>query len=389
MVNRATYYGTEESTPLWLSVLATAFVLSGVGIAAAMAALTEPVPITGRRRPMLLTREAEEEHLGAQSREVVRALQLLPADDRVVQAVQVVVRRLGIAIDNAVGEWEDAQRPRSGKAVQSAADELAHRPAPARQWWHSYIPDPVLAAVGLLPPSQHKWRVYVSRSTEVNAFAAPGGYVVVHRGLLAYIDKLVQASVLVDRESALAAVLAHEMAHVVARHSAEHVSTLPLKLWLSAMTGASSLIVGMYAVAVELPYSRTLELEADELGIRFMQRACVPSHGARIFAALGAPMNAPPEREAASSTPLSHYLSSHPHHTLRGDAAAAVLARLELETKAHCSGPWWGSGWGADSAAATWLEGGWVERALTFPQHSDQFTMAPAHARRKALAGEA
>ena len=103
----------------------------------------------------------------------------------------------------------------------------------------------------------------------VNAFALPGGYVYVTRGLLA----------LADSEAEVAGVLAHEIAHITARHGSKRQSKgtlagLGLTI-LGAVTDNPALVnlgrVG--AQAVLSAYSRKEEHEADEIGVRYLSRA--------------------------------------------------------------------------------------------------------------------
>ena len=103
----------------------------------------------------------------------------------------------------------------------------------------------------------------------VNAFALPGGYVYITRGLLA----------LADNEAEVAGVLAHEIGHVTARHSAERygqtmaANVLGLGLGLLLGSGpATNLYSGVAAVALR-SYSREQEYESDLLGVRYMARA--------------------------------------------------------------------------------------------------------------------
>ena len=105
----------------------------------------------------------------------------------------------------------------------------------------------------------------------VNAFALPGGYIYVTRGLL----------VLAGNEAELAGVLAHEVGHVIARHPAERYSQA-----VAANMGAAVLTVLAQAAGVEAgdaaaagaaayvqSYSRDQEFEADTLGVRYLARA--------------------------------------------------------------------------------------------------------------------
>lgn len=103
----------------------------------------------------------------------------------------------------------------------------------------------------------------------VNAFALPGGYVYVTRGLMA----------LAENEAELAGVIAHEIGHVTARHSAERysqnvVANLGVAL-LGVLTRSNELanVAGYGAQAYLQSYSRGQEFEADTLGVRYLTRA--------------------------------------------------------------------------------------------------------------------
>lgn len=124
-----------------------------------------------------------------------------------------------------------------------------------------------LAAVSERP--ELDWRFTVLDSSVVNAFALPGGYVYVTRGLVA----------LAEDEAEVAGVLAHEIGHVTARHTAERLSQSAVAGVLTAGLGAvlgspelgRALNVGGQAVLAS--YSRGQELEADGLGVRYLARA--------------------------------------------------------------------------------------------------------------------
>jgi predicted Zn-dependent protease len=109
----------------------------------------------------------------------------------------------------------------------------------------------------------------VLNSPIVNAFANPGGYVYVTRGLLA----------LAGDEAELAGVIAHEIGHVAARHHEERMgnsllANLGLTL-LGALTKSQQIagIAQFGALALLQSYSREQEYEADLLGVRYMSRA--------------------------------------------------------------------------------------------------------------------
>lgn len=123
------------------------------------------------------------------------------------------------------------------------------------------------------PDAQNfNWEINVIKSNEVNAFAMPGGKMVIYTGI---IDRLK----LSDDE--IAAIIGHEMAHVLREHSRESVSQELLK---SSSLSIISSIAGLGSVgdtllqqagelAFSLPFSRKMETEADIIGLELMARA--------------------------------------------------------------------------------------------------------------------
>lgn len=112
------------------------------------------------------------------------------------------------------------------------------------------------------------WTFTVLDTPMVNAFALPGGYIHVTRGLVA----------LADNEAQLAGVLAHEIGHVTARHSAERYGSQILAGIAGIATGillggeAAQAMGSLSQVALS-SYSRSQEFEADTLGVRYLARA--------------------------------------------------------------------------------------------------------------------
>lgn len=127
---------------------------------------------------------------------------------------------------------------------------------------------------------QMSWEVNVVNSDQVNAFCMPGGKIVVYTGLL----KLIGQGVGSDAE--LAAVLGHEIAHALARHSSERLSNAMLQSLggqlLGAAVGNKSQTLQMVInqayglgsnVFVALPFGRKQEYEADKMGMVLMALA--------------------------------------------------------------------------------------------------------------------
>ncbi len=116
------------------------------------------------------------------------------------------------------------------------------------------------------------WTFTVLNDTKVNAFALPGGYVYVTRGLLA----------LASDEAELAGVLSHEIGHVTARHTAQRYSStvaanigvqvLGVLSQAAGLGSAGGQIASLGANVALKSYSREQELESDMLGVRYMTR---------------------------------------------------------------------------------------------------------------------
>jgi|TARA_B110001454_G_scaffold165530_1_gene155295 predicted Zn-dependent protease len=111
------------------------------------------------------------------------------------------------------------------------------------------------------------YRFTVLDSPEINAFALPGGYIYINRGLMAYLSS----------EEELAAVLGHEIGHVTARHSVRQYSQSQLLGILSTAVQMNSGrtagdIVGVASGALLAGYGREMELEADELGAKYIHQ---------------------------------------------------------------------------------------------------------------------
>lgn len=246
------------------SVTRVAVVATGAGVVAHV--YTEEVPATGRRRLMLLDLGDEERLLRAATAAQFERLDgsFLPPSHPATQRVAGILWKLVNRLDPAL-------------VVGTNPKNLSHHP---------------LLAEGAT------WSLHVYDSPEVNASVAPGGHIFVSTGLIRACGR---------DDGRLAFVLAHEMGHRIARHVAEHASIEMLRTmgvavgWaLAAMFGAdflggavtASAMVGAEAaaeLAVSLPYSRTMEYEADEIGMRLLTGACFdPDAGPRMMSTLEA-----------------------------------------------------------------------------------------------------
>ncbi|TCR90115.1 putative Zn-dependent protease [Rhizobium sp. BK376] len=126
---------------------------------------------------------------------------------------------------------------------------------------------------------QQSYRITILNSPAINAFALPGGYLYVTRGLLA----------LANDASEVAAVLSHEMAHVTANHGIERqkreeaeviASRVVAEVLSSDLAGKEALARGKLRLAA---FSRQQELQADEIGIRTLGEAGYDPYAAARF----------------------------------------------------------------------------------------------------------
>lgn len=175
------------------------------------------------------------------------------------------------------------------------------------------VGDRIVAAAGL---SGQRWEYALFVSDAPNAFVLPSGKIGVTTSLLA----------LVRNDDQLAAVLGHEVGHVVARHAAERYSTsAATSVVLSGVQGvagdygqAAGAIGGLGAqLGVLLPFSRRDELEADRLGVDYMAAAGFrPSEAVALWRIMAA------QRQSAAP----EFASTHPSDQTRIAALEQYIA---------------------------------------------------------------
>jgi predicted Zn-dependent protease len=154
------------------------------------------------------------------------------------------------------------------------------------------------------------WEIVVFRENSANAFAIPGGKIGVHTGLLK----------ITKTQEQLAAVLGHEVAHVLADHSNERVSQeLALQQGLNVAQALGNVqspggkkmmaLLGLGAeVGVILPYSRSHEHEADEMGLYLMAKAGFdPRESIRLWENMG----------KGNGEQAPEFFSTHPGYNTR------------------------------------------------------------------------
>lgn len=178
------------------------------------------------------------------------------------------------------------------------------------------------------------WSVSVIDSPIQNAFVLPSGQIFVFTGMLQ----------LCTNDEQLGAVLSHEMAHCVLGHGAEQVSYVHLlDLVLIVFLGAIWAVMpsdGIAAVThwffervvsllLRLPFSRKLELEADEVGLQLAAKACFDVREASAF---WSKMSLMAHEEANVE-----FLSTHPSHDRRSEHLDNLMNQaIELRRQCQC-----------------------------------------------------
>jgi predicted Zn-dependent protease len=253
-------------------ILSTRSCLALVTVLLCVAVACSINPATGKREFVLYS-EADEIRIGRES------------DASLVES-------LGMYPDDSLQEY-----------VQALGDRLAaNSERPQLPWTFRVVDDPV-----------------------VNAFALPGGYIYITRGILAYLNT----------ESELSGVVGHEIGHVTARHGVSQMSRTQLTNYGLAIGSVASEDVARWAgVAGQglgllfLKYSRDDEKQADELGLRYLLRA---GYDPRPMADVYGTLEAVAESSGAGRIPS--LLSTHPDPGNRRDRILSRIDELEVDTR--------------------------------------------------------
>ncbi len=202
------------------------------------------------------------------------------------------------------------------------------------------ITDPILKAAGPVE-GVDKWEVVVFRDNQVNAFALPGGKIGVYTGII-------KVATTPDQ---LAAVLGHEVGHVMAKHGNERVSqNMASQVALAGTALAlgkdgrldqkSQLIVAGLGVGMQfgvlLPFSRTHESEADIIGLELMSKAGFnPEDSVQLWRNMA---------KASGGKAPPQFMSTHPSNETRIKNLSANIPKyapyyqkaVDQDTNPHC-----------------------------------------------------
>ncbi|KAJ3356995.1 hypothetical protein HDU83_009165 [Entophlyctis luteolus] len=189
------------------------------------------------------------------------------------------------------------------QAYEGIMHEFGHQIVPSSHPAAKFVNRVAWNLIKVAGMSDVEWEVHLIDNPQSNAFVIPGGKIFVFTGILP----------VVQNEDGLAAVLGHEIAHQLARHSAEKMSTMKILL-LGRMLLAVVFDIGVLGrvladVGLLKPFSRLCETEADYIGLQLMAQACYDPNAAvdmwKRMKAMDGGHNHP------------QYLSTHPSHENR------------------------------------------------------------------------
>ena len=184
--------------------------------------------------------------------------------------------------------------------------------------------------ISALPPQPFTYHFYIIKDDVYNAFASPAGHIFINSGLFEAMDN----------EEELAGILGHEIAHVVCRHISQKIERskkiglatlagIAAGIFLGtggAAVGASAVTIGSMAASqsIALAYSREDEMQADQLGLKYLTNA-----GYRGFGLLSA-LKKIRTRQWFGSKQIPTYLTTHPAVE---DRIVYISSWLENNTK--------------------------------------------------------
>lgn len=237
-------------------------------------------------------------------------------------ATLIELPQIGEPADSAMSPMEERRLGREIVSQLYAYDYVDEDPEltdyVARMGWR------LAEASGVSTPDL---RFFVIADDRINAFALPGGFIGMNRGLL----------LAAQRESEVAGVMGHELAHVTQRHIArtqEGTQTATLATWaavLAAIIAGSAdpdLVIGALSLGQAINYQRQVnytrahELEADRIGIQTLSRAGYDPHGmASFFGTLE-------QQSRLYGSTLPEFLRTHPLNTTRVAEAKSRAAEM-------------------------------------------------------------
>jgi len=194
------------------------------------------------------------------------------------------VARLGVlaALVSTMAACEVSQEQEVALGDQTAQEVSAQLPIVEDPYIAGYIAELGDTIAKLTRRNDLQWHFYVVNSHQVNAFALPGGYIYVNRGLIEATDQMYE----------LAGVLGHEIGHIIQRHSVKQmqsqqkigvVATLACTLTSFCNNELGQAAINIGGSAVVARHSRQDEFQADSEAVVNVLRAKIDPAGIPVF----------------------------------------------------------------------------------------------------------
>ncbi len=243
-----------------------------------------------------------------------------------------------VLIDGSIGP--DEERAMGLQAYQEIlsqeqplpkSDPTAQQVAAIAQRLIAKVPEvtaELAAEHGMAAPEhwrQFEWDVNVIPSDQANAFCLPGGKMAVYTGLIP----------VAQTEDAMAVVMGHEIAHALLRHGAQRMSQQKLAQ-IGQMAGAASgmdpqqqqMVMAAMGYGYLLPYARTHETQADEVGLMLAAAACFnPEEAVPLWQRMS---------EASGGQAPPEFSSTHPNPGTRIQNLTALMPKAKEYRAKFC-----------------------------------------------------
>ncbi|KAI3517616.1 hypothetical protein L1887_16831 [Cichorium endivia] len=314
------YYGDSRRSDNPRNVLIVVLVGSGIGVTIYFGNV-ETIPYTKRKHLVILSKNLERRIGESQFRKMKAGFKgkILPAKHPESVRVRLISKDIIVSLQRGLKKeqvWTDLNYASEGGAASESRGKetliaMAEETGGGGDW---PAKDEVLDDMwvdksrkkgkekGEISATGHleglNWEVLVVKKDRVvNAFCLPGGKIVVFTGLLKHLKT--------DEE--IATIIGHEVAHIVARHAAEHITK---NLWFAIgqlilyQFVERDLVNTMSNLLLKLPFSRRMEIEADYIGLLLMASAGYdPRVAPKVFRKFG---------RVSRDSALQDYFSTHP-----------------------------------------------------------------------------
>ncbi|MBV9959775.1 MAG: M48 family metalloprotease [Acidobacteria bacterium] len=294
---------------------ATALALAGsLWLSAIAAAAQQPAPQQSAPQKSEQKKEAQDKKQETKAQPVQTSKKPLSTDE---DPAMIGKRKINSGLFAKLAGGTDSEI-KQGRAIAAEIDKQV-----------KFVDDPVVTEyvnrvgqnIVLHSDAKIPFTIRVVDTDEVNAFALPGGFFYVNRGLI----------LAADNEAELAGVMAHEIAHVAARHAMENQAKANA-LQLGALAGSIFLggipgmifqnTAGLGLLAAFMKFSRNAESEADRLGVQYLYAAGYdPNAMATMFEKLSSKSKKKPGM-------ISKAFSTHPQPPDRRQASLELVARF-------------------------------------------------------------